>query len=75
MDNGKKHFSTTISPHLPEQYQQWVFGRTHETRVAWLKEAKNAFQPPLQVKPDHRLSLAMLHEVAHTSPMSTECPV
>ena len=75
VDNDKKHFSTRISPHLPEQYQKWVFGRTHETRVAWLKEAKNAFQKPLQVKPDHRLSLAMLHEVAHTSPMSTECPV
>ena len=75
VDNGKKHFSTKISPHLPEQYQKWVFGRTHETRVAWLKEDKNAFKYAGQVKPDHRLTLAMLHEVAHTSPMSTECPV
>jgi len=69
VDNGKKHYSTGISPHLPEQYQECVFGKTHETRVAWLKEAKNAFQKPLQVKPDHRLTLAMLYEVAHTSPM------
>jgi hypothetical protein len=75
VDNGKKHFSTNISPHLPAKYQEWVFGKPHEIKVAWLKEDKNAFRYAGQVTPDHRLSLAMLHEVAHTSPMKTECPV
>jgi hypothetical protein len=75
VDNGKKHFSTSISPHLPAKYQEWVFGKPHEIKVAWLKEDKNAFRYAGKVTPDHRLSLAMLHEVAHTSPMPTKCPV
>jgi hypothetical protein len=75
VDNGKKHYSTSIHPHLPAKYQQWVFGKPHEIKVAWLKRTENAFRYAGQVTPDHRLSLAMLHEVAHTSPMPTECPV
>jgi hypothetical protein len=75
VDNGKKHYSTCIRPHLPAKYQEWVFGKTRETKIAWLKRAENEFKHAGQVTPDHRLSLAMLHEVAHTSPLSTECPV
>jgi hypothetical protein len=75
VDKGKKHYSTCIRPHLPAKYQKWVFGTTRRTDIAWLQEDKNAFCYAGQVTPGHRLSLAMLHEVAHTSPMPTECPV
>jgi hypothetical protein len=75
VDKGKKHFSTGIFPHLPAKYQKWVYGKTRRTDIAWLKRPENAFRYAGQVTPGGRLSLAMLHEVAHTSPMPTECPV
>jgi hypothetical protein len=75
VQNEMYQYKTSIRPPIPPELRTWVFGRDRSSNASWMDDCDAGFKAPIEVVPNTLLTQALLQEVAHTSPMPTECPV